>query len=162
MTNNNFNEEFNNDFEGQYNFGLPGHIENMYTDLKILIDNIQQVIAENYDNRKKEVGDRVVVWDGSSLSGYEGEEVYIIEPPFTETDYFVVVETEQDSALVFSFSYSDDEEIDFEEDEDDEIEFEMDEDLEASEFGYIQDLVIADPATKRKFRVSSEHVRRID
>ena len=78
---------------------------------------------------------------------------------FTETDYFVVVDTDQDSALVFSIAYSDDEDVDGELDEeiefeaDEDLEFEIDEDLDASEFGYIQDLVIADPATKRKFRV---------
>jgi hypothetical protein len=100
-------------------------------ELKECLAECENVIAENRDDRPKEVGDRVKVWDGSSLTDIHGNERYVIEPPFTIREYFIVISIHQDE-------------------------------MYRDEYEANQDLIIANPETKEKFRVSSDGVRIID
>jgi len=145
---------FDDDHEMEFPFrGIPGHIQNMYTDLLAVIETLRAVIEDNYDEREKRIGDRIVVWDGSSLTRLNGEEIYLNESPFTERDYFIVVDEFQDHTLTFSL---------FGDDETEDADEYLAEKIEESDITYLQDLVIVDPDTNEKYRVSSEHVKRLD
>lgn len=121
-------------YEDDFYFGWDEEKE--IEEIKENLARLEQEIAENRDNRVKEVGDRIKVWDGSSLTDIHGNERYIIDPPFTVREYFIVVSTGQKEMVR-------DEIVDVVYEE-------------------IQDLVIVDPETEEKFRVSSEGVKIID
>ena len=144
----NFEEDPDED-ENQQEFGefeefplrnVPGQFSNLYNDLSILIDAVGNMMEENWDDRVKEVGDRVVVWDGSSLITIEGEPAYINEEPFTTSKYMIVAAVDQKTRMVSCVS-----------DDDDVFDIE-----------YLQDIVVIDLPTKQKYRVSSDHVKLYD
>lgn len=99
------------------------------------IAEIKQIIAENRDNRTKEIGDKVKVWASSSLTDMEGEERLVVNPPFTVRDYFVVTGIQQDATHTDGYENS---------------------------IEWRQDLVVMNPETEEKFRVSSKHVKIVD
>jgi hypothetical protein len=139
----NFEDDYNDEDENQESGftdfplrNIPGHLTSLFIDLSNMIDFISQTIENNYDDRVKEVGDRVVVWDGSSLTTIEGDDAFIIDEPFTTSEFFIVSETNQEYKLVSVINEEDD----------------------GTEIEYHQDLVIVDVDTRMKYRVSSDHV----
>ncbi len=134
-------EENQEEFEQFPLRNMPGQFSNFFNDLSALADAINSVIEENWDDRVKEVGDRVVVWDGSSLISIEGESAYINEEPFTTSKYMIVAAVDQKTRMVSCVSDVEDDVFDIE---------------------YLQDLVVIDLPTKQKYRVSSDHVKIYD
>lgn len=55
-----------------------------------LINEITEIIKNNQDNTPMEIGDRVIPWDGSSVSDINGNKKFIVLPPFTTTSYWIV------------------------------------------------------------------------
>lgn len=135
-------EEENSQEFGEYEQfplrNMPGQFSNFFNDLSVLADAINSVIEDNWDDRVKEVGDRVVVWDGSSLISIEGESAYINEEPFATSKYMIVAAVDQKTRMV---SCVGDDVFDIE---------------------YLQDIIVIDLPTKQKYRVSSDHVKIYD
>lgn len=156
----------NNDFPEFFEFELPkGELGGVFDDIYSLVQSIQETIKANYDPRKKEIGDRVVAWDGSSLTKMNGDEIFLNEDPFLTAEYFIVTDTHQDVYLthtmeeVFEIDESGNQYEVERPDPDDE---DYDEEDDEFEISYNQDLVIAHPETKETFRISSEHVKIIE
>lgn len=137
-----------------FEFSKDGY-EEIFESIYELMQAVQEQIRQNYDPRKKEIGDRVVPWDDSSLSSMDGNLILLSIEPFVTSDYFIVVENDLDHYITHEFEFGS--VFEFEEDTD-EIEYdgELDEDYDLT---YRQDLIIAHPGTKELFRISSEHVK---
>jgi|ERR1035437_4103017 hypothetical protein len=59
-----------------------------------MILKIHKIMEQNRDNSKMEIGDRVIPWDGSSLSGINGEKYYIKDKELS-TKFFIVISNKE-------------------------------------------------------------------
>lgn len=98
-----------------------------------LLKEIHEIQAANRDNTPMIVGDRVVPWDGSSLTDMNGVDKYIVFEPFTSTKYWIIIAVGQENYTT-----------------------------ETLFDPYHQDLIIAHPKTGEKYRVSSNHVKHVN
>jgi hypothetical protein len=64
----------------------------MNPEYKKELKKIQKIIRKNTDHTKMEIGDRVIPWDGSSLTDIDGNKYYVIDEPFISTKYWIVVD----------------------------------------------------------------------
>jgi hypothetical protein len=94
-----------------------------------MIAKINAIMDQNRDDSKMEIGDRVVPWDGSSLTEINGDDICLLDEPFISAKYFVVI---SNSEKVISVPIRNE---------------------------YLQDLIIVHPETNQKFRISSEMVK---
>jgi hypothetical protein len=104
-------------------------------DIRKVLNKNNKTIDEFIDNNKKEIGDRVVVIDYSSMSHIDCEFEYDDYERLADLkpdDFYVVCYTGQKNVLKKSYT---------------------------STPVYKQDLIIADPKTKTLFKISSKHVR---
>lgn len=105
--------------------------------VKELMYIVQNEIALNEDLREKCVGDKVIIWDGSSLSYLDGKKKSVIEFDDYKNKKFIVFETgcyyTEEDALLDSLNIMDS--------------------------WRIQDLVVVDQHTNKKYRTSSKHVK---
>ena len=96
-----------------------------------MIALLEGIIALNIDNTPKKVGDKVIPWDGSSLTTIDGKDIYIINEPFISASYWIVISNTERNRIKH---YIGD--------------------------GYIQDLIIINPKNNKQiFRISSDHVK---
>lgn len=108
------------------------HIDNLFDLFNALnncIKDTQAIIAANIDNTPMEVGDRVIPWDGSSVTTDIGKRMSIVHEPFISTNHWIVVSNNESTKF--------DSGIDV----------------------YNQDLLLAHPKTKQLIRCASRHVK---
>lgn len=110
---------------------------------KINFSDIEDFLNEHdvceHDKTKKEIGDRIILIDFSSVTRFDGSELYIIgvindvdNDHVLNVDYFIVAETRQ--------------------------KYEYKSVLKT----YVQDLVIANSKTNQLYRVNSGHVKQYE
>ena len=116
------------DFKNTTNYSEYDEEALNHSMLNLLVE-LNETVAKNQDNRDKLVGDKIIVWDGSSLSDINNNERLVVSSPFTEREYFIVIETNLNNEFNTFVST------------------------------YIQNLIIVDPETGEQFRVSSSHVK---
>ena len=95
------------------------------------LKKIIQEVTESFDLRDKIIGDRVDVWNLSSMTDMDQN----IAHPTTRPEYFIVIAINQEK------------------------EFKP---VEFLPFSILQDLVVVEPRSKEKYRVSSNDVRLIE
>lgn len=105
--------------------------EDLFHKMLELKSKIQKKIDENMDEAPMEVGDRVIPWDGSSLTDMKGEKCYIVYEPFASTPYWIIISNEENT--------------------------EHDSGVKV----YKQDLIIAHPETKEKYRINKRGVKHV-
>jgi hypothetical protein len=104
-------------------------------ELKAKIKKISTKYFNNSDPRIKEIGDRIKIWDFSSVTDCETNSLKT-ELHFTNIPYLIVIET--NLSKVFKFSISDFTHL------------------------YVRDLTVVDPKTNIKYWVSSDSVKIVD
>lgn len=83
---NNKDEDFDVNNEDAYN-----EYNSILNNLKQNMEDITEIIKKNTDNRKKDIGDRVVIWDFSSASDIVGGDVQC--EWFDDIPYLIIIET---------------------------------------------------------------------
>jgi hypothetical protein len=89
-----------------------------------------KIMNENIDLRTKQVGDRVQIWDYSSVTDDKGLKLSRLD--FLEIPYLIVIDTNRRTEMQILNS------------------------------NYVQDLIVVDPKTNKKYRVTSKFVKRLD
>lgn len=66
-------------------------MKTIYDEAQELLLHAQAIIALNKDDRKKEIGDRVIVWDGSgNIDKHTNKSRYGIDPLFKNNQAIVI------------------------------------------------------------------------
>jgi len=91
---------------------------------------ITKTYEENFDSRRKGIGDRVLIWNYSSISHINGNDPYSDDyEEIINSKYLIVIETGQKNVFDALF------------------------------IQFTQDLVVVNSATNKQYRISSEHVK---